>query len=153
MRRTWIALSMAVVAFIGISSQASLAGATSSTAKQLALFKKLDGPYSEADNKWTNALSSLTSKSTVAQVSKPSLAYVPAIKTFDAGLQKAGFTGKIATEVADVVKLNSQLITDLTSIKSVASFQAELEPLFSKYSPVQDALAKDFGIPAGDVVI
>jgi hypothetical protein len=35
----------------------------------------------------------------------------------------------------------------------VASFQAELEPLFSKYSPVQDALAKDFGIPAGDVVI
>jgi len=74
-------------------------------------------------------------------------------QTFDSGLQKAGFTGKIATEVADAVKLNSQLITDLTSIKSVASFQAELEPLFSKYSPVQDALAKDFGIPAGDVVI
>ncbi len=153
MRSKWFAVSMAVVAFIGVGSQASLAGASSSSAKQLSLFKKLDGPFSDADNKWTNALSSLSSKSTVAQVSKPSLDFVPALKTFDAGLQKAGFTGNIATEVADVVKLNGKLVTMLSSINSVSSFRAALESLFSKYSPVQDALAKDFGIPAGDVVI
>jgi hypothetical protein len=153
MRSRWFALSMVVVAFVGVGLQASVAGASSSSAKQLSLFKKLDGPYSEADNKWTNALSSLSSNATVAQVSKPSLAFVPAIKTFDSGLQKAGFTGAIATEVADDVKLNGQLIKDLTSIKSVSSLQAELEPLFAKYSPIQDALAKDFGIPAGDIVV
>lgn len=153
MRSKWLAVSMVVVAFIGVGAQASLAGASSSTAKELSAFKKLDGPFSEADNKWTNALSGLSSKSTVAQVSKPSLAFVPALKTFDAGLQKAGFTGGVATEVAADVKLNGQLIKDLSSIKSVSSFQAELEPLFTKYTPIQNALAKDFGVPAGDLVV
>lgn len=150
MRSKWFTVSMAA-AFFFVGSQAAPAGAVS--AKQLSSFKTLDGPFSKADNKWTNALSSLSSKSTVAQVSKPSLAFVPALKTFDTGLAKIGFTGNAASEAADVVKLNGQLVTILSSIKSVSSLQTQLAALFSKYQSVQDALAKDLGVPAGDVVI
>jgi hypothetical protein len=153
MRSKWITVLTVVVALVGVGVGSQTAWAGVSPAKQLSLFKTLDGPFSKADNKWTNALSSLSSSSTVAQVSKPSLAFVPAIKTFDAGLGKIGFTGKTATEVADVVKLNSKLVTMLSSIKSVSSLQSQLEPLLSQYNPVQDALAKDLGVPAGDVVI
>ncbi|MGC1419859.1 MAG: hypothetical protein WA786_07060 [Acidimicrobiales bacterium] len=151
MRSKWFTVSIVAVALFFVGSQVASAGSVSS--KQLASFKALDGPFSKADNKWTNALSSLSSKSSVAQVSKPSLAFVPALKTFDAGLTKIGFTGNAATQAADVVKLNSQLVTILSSIKSVSSLQSQLGALFSKYQGVQDALAKDLGVPAGDVVI
>jgi hypothetical protein len=153
MRANWFTASVLVVGLLVVSSPASFAGTPVSPAKQLALFKVLDGPFSKADNKWTDTLSSLTSKATVAQVSKPSLAFVPALKAFDSGLQRIGFTGNTAVEAADVVKLNGKLITILRSIKSLGSFQAQVSALFSKYGPVQNALAKDFGIAAGDVVI
>lgn len=148
-------LTISVVALVVLCGgvQVSSAGTPVSRAKQLSLFKALDGPFSKADNKWTNALSSLSSTSTVAQVSKPSLAFVPALKTFDAGLQKIGFTANAKTEVADAVTLNKKLVTVLSSIKGVSSLQAQLESLIPKYSSVQDALAKDFGVPAGDIVI
>jgi hypothetical protein len=73
--------------------------------------------------------------------------------TFDSGLQKIGFNVKTETEVTDVVKLNKQLVTLLSSIKSVGTFQQQVSALFSKYSAVQDALAKDLGVPSGVVVI
>jgi hypothetical protein len=153
MRCKWITVSVTALTLFGAALQSTTAGAAVSASKQLALFKTLDGPFSEADNKWTNALSALSTKSTVAQVSKPSLTFVPALKTFDSGLLKIGFTGKTETEVTDVVKLNKQLVTLLSSIKSVAMFQTQVGALFNKYSAVQDALAKDLGEPAGDVVI
>jgi|GEM_PF-1986956 hypothetical protein len=149
--RLFVASVLVGILFTG--TQASLAGASASPAAQLSKFKALDGPFSQADNKWTNALSALSSSATVSQISKPSLAFVPALKTFDSGLQKAGFTGKIATEIADVEKLNGQLVTLLSSIKSVKSFQSAFSSLFGKYLPVQAALAKDFGIATADVVI
>jgi hypothetical protein len=86
-------------------------------------------------------------------VSKPSLAFVPALKTFDAGLAKVGFTGNAATQAADIEKLNGQLVTILSSIKSVGAFQSQVEALFSKYQGVQAALAKDLGVPTADVII
>ena len=153
MRSKWSTVSLAAIVLFCVGSQASSAGAHVSPAKQLSLFETLDGPFGQADNKWTDALSALSTNATVAQVSKPSHAFVPAIKTFDAGLQKIGFTGKTKSDVASVIKLNSKLVTILSSIKSVSALEAQLGTLISKYSPVQDALAKDFGIPPGDVVI
>ncbi|MFZ1063309.1 MAG: hypothetical protein WAN30_07545 [Acidimicrobiales bacterium] len=55
----------------------------------------------------------------MAHVSTPSLAFVSALKIFDADLLKIGFTGTTATDVASVEKLNGQLVTLLSSIKSV----------------------------------
>jgi hypothetical protein len=152
MRGRWCTVSALTLTLLCVGAQGASAGGLS-PAKQLAAFKKLDGAYSEADNKWTDALSALSSSSTVAQVSKPSLAFVPAIKTFDAGLKKVSFTGKVATEIAAVIKTNEQLQSDLSSIKSVSSLQSELSALLPKDEPLQQALAKDFGVPAADIVI
>jgi len=151
MRSKLFTVSMVAVALFFVGSQVASAGSVS--AKQLASFKALEGPFSKADTKWTSALSNLSSKSTVAQVSKPSLAFVPALKTFDAGLAKVGFTGNAATQAADIEKLNGQLVTILSSIKSVGAFQSQVEALFSKYQGVQAALAKDLGVPTADVII
>jgi hypothetical protein len=63
------------------------------------------------------------------------------------------FTGKVATEIAAVIKTNEQLQSDLSSIKSVSSLQSELSALLPKDEPLQQALAKDFGVPAADIVI
>jgi hypothetical protein len=152
MRGKWYNVSAVALILLCVSSQ-SVSASGLSSAKQLSAFKKLDGVYSDADNKWTNALSSLTASSTVAQVSKPSLAFVPAIKAFDAGLKKVAFTGKVATEIAAVIKTNEQLQSDLSSIKSVKGLQVELRALLPKDEPLQQALAKDFGVPAGDIVV
>jgi hypothetical protein len=150
--RTRLFIASVLVGVLFVGTQASLAGASSSSA-QLTKFKALEGPFSQADNKWTNALSALTGSPTVAQVSTPSLAFVPALKTFDSGLLKIGFTGKTATDVATVVKLNGQLVTLLSSIKSVKAFQSSFSVLYAKYGAVQAALAKDFGIPTAEVII
>jgi hypothetical protein len=152
MRGKWYSVSAVALILLCVSSQ-SVSASGLSPAKQLSAFKKLDGVYSDADNKWTNALSSLTASSTVAQVSKPSLAFVPAINAFDAGLKKVAFTGKVATEIAAVIKTNEQLQSDLSSIKSVKGLQVELSALLPKDEPLQQALAKDFGVPAGDIVV
>jgi hypothetical protein len=154
MRHRSLATSVIAIAVLFVGAQgASATSHRAVPAKQLAAFKALEGPFSAADNKWSNALSNLSSNATVAQVSKPSLAFVPAIKTFDTGLKKIGFTGATGTQVAAVVKLNTQLIADLSSIKSVSSFQSEFGALNQKYQPVQSALAKDLGIPTADVII
>lgn len=152
MRGKWYTVSALTLTLLCVGSQGASASGLS-PAKQLSAFKKLDGVYSEADNKWTDALSSLSASSTVAQVSKPSLAFVPAIKAFDAGLKKVAFTGKVATEIAAVIKSNEQLQSDLSSIKSVKGLQEELSALLPKDEPLQQALAKDFGVPAAVVVV
>jgi hypothetical protein len=152
MRCKWYTVSAIALTLLCLGSQGASASGLS-PAQQLSAFKKLDGAYSTADNKWTDALSSLSASSTVAQVTKPSLAFVPAIKTFDAGLKKIAFTGKTATEIAEVIKSNEQLQSDLSSIKSVHSLQVELSALLPKDEPLQNALAKDFGVPAADIVV
>jgi hypothetical protein len=152
MRGKWYKVSALTLTLLCVGSQAALAGGLS-PAKQLSAFKKLDGVYGEADGKWTDALSSLSASSSVSQVSKPSLAFVPAIKAFDAGLKKVGFTGKVAIEINQVIKVNEQLQADLSSIKSVSGLQAELSALLPKDEPLQQALAKDFGVAAADIVV
>ena len=89
----------------------------------------------------------------VAQVSKPSLAFVPALKTFDTGLQKCGFTGAGAKDVKTIVTLNTALTGILSHIQSVKSFESQFSALLPKYLAAQDSLAKYLGIPAGDVTI
>jgi hypothetical protein len=152
MRGKWFTVSALALTFLCVGSQGASASGLSA-AQQLSAFKKLDGVYTEADSKWTDALSSLSASSSVSQVSKPSLAFVPAIKAFDAGLKKVAFTGKVATEIALAIKSNEQLQSDLSSIKSVKGLQVELSALLPKDEPIQQALAKALGVPAADITI
>jgi len=98
-------------------------------------------------------LEHLTAKSTVSALTKPSLAFVPAIKTFDTALSKIGFSGKTGTDVATVIKLNGELIADIDSIKSITGFETEFSALSSKYFAVQTSLAKDLGIATAYVQV
>jgi hypothetical protein len=98
-------------------------------------------------------LESLNANATAAQVSKPSLAFVPAIKTFDTSLAKIGFTGKTASAVATIIKLNGELIGDISSIKSAKGFISEFSALDPAYFSVQTSLAKDLGIAAAEVQV
>jgi hypothetical protein len=150
MRLRWLGALAATTVVFGVGMQAASAAVP---AHQMARFKVVDGAFSVADAKWTGALSHLSSSPTVAQLSKPSVAFIPAIKTFDTGLAKIGFSGRAKTDVATVIKLNKELIGVLGSIHSVKSFETQFSALNSKYFAVQNALAKDLGIPAGDVQV
>jgi hypothetical protein len=132
-------------------------GAQAASAKvppqQMSRFHALEVAFEGPLTKWSDALESLGTKATVAQVSKPCLAFIPALKTFDTGLSKVGFTGKTAADATAIANSNKQLITLMGSIRSVKSFEAGFSALFAKDLSLQDAFAKDLGIPAGDVYI
>jgi hypothetical protein len=149
LRSRWLTAFALGAAIIGFSTTVASAAVP---AAQMKSFKALEGPFSAADSKFTAALS-VMSNPTVAQVKKPSSAFVPALKTFDAGLLKIGFTGKAATDVKTVVSLNTALIGVLSHIKSVASFETGFGALQGRYVLAQQALAKDLGVPSGDVII
>jgi hypothetical protein len=89
----------------------------------------------------------------VAQVTKPCLAFAPALKAFDTGLLKVGFTGKTATDAAAIVRTNKQLIVVMTSVRSAKSFEASASPLFAEIFALQKAFAGDLGISPGDLYI
>jgi hypothetical protein len=129
------------------------AASASVPSKVLDKFKTIDATFAAADAKWTSALSNLSQNATPAQLSKPSLVFVPALKTFDTGLLKCGFTGKAAADAATIAKLNKELVTDLSSIKSTKTFLSEFSALTGQYVTVQAAFAKDLGLPTADVTI
>jgi hypothetical protein len=116
-------------------------------------FHALEAAFSGPQAKWSDALEALGAKATVSQVSKPCLAFIPALKAFDTGLLKVGFTGKTATDAAAIVSSNKQLIVLMSSVHSVKSFETGVSALFAKDMGLQGAFAKDLGIPAGDVYI
>lgn len=64
-----------------------------------------------------------------------------------------GFTGQTAAEAAAIVSSNKQLITLLSSIHSVKSFETGFSAVFAKDLSLQQAFAKDLGIPAGEVYL
>jgi hypothetical protein len=145
-------MSVGVAAFLvalGLVTQAGAGVPSGVSAK----FTGLDKTFAAADHKWTDAIEALHSSSPASAASKPSVAFIPAIKTFDSGLVKVGFTGGAATTAASIVALNNQLIGVLGSIKSLPAFESQFGKLFPKYLPLQAALAKDLGIPAADVTI
>jgi hypothetical protein len=148
MRRRWFAIAAVATVFSAIGVQAASASNT-----QLSRFETVDGAFGRADHTWTAALENLSANATVAQVSKPSVTFVPAIKTFDAALSKIGFSGKTGTAVATVIKLNGELIADISSIKSTKSFITEFSALTQQYLTVQTSLAKDLGIATADVQV
>lgn len=150
MRSKLVIVLAAATVLLGVGAQAASA---SVPAAQLSRFKAIEGPFGAADSKWTNALSSLNQNSPVAKLSKPSLAFVPAIKTFDSALAKIGFSGAGASDVATIVKLNNQLVGILSNIHSVKSFESQFGPLGQKYFTVQQSFAKYLGIPTGEVII
>jgi succinylarginine dihydrolase len=148
MRRRWFAIAAVATAFTAVGVQAASAAST-----QLSHFETIDGTFAKADHTWTAALENLSANATVAQVSKPSVAFVPAIKTFDTALAKLGFSGKTATVVATVIKLNGELIADISSIKSTKGFITQFSALSQQYLTAQTSLAKDLGIEAADVQV
>ena len=150
MRFKLFTVLVATTALLGIGAQAASAKVPP---QQMSRFHAIEGPYSAADGKWTAGLEALSPKSTVAQVTKLDLAFIPALKTFDAGLLKVGFTGKAAADAAAIAKLNNQLIGVLSPVHSLKSFETGFSALLPKFQVLQDSLAKDLGIPAGDVYI
>jgi hypothetical protein len=116
-------------------------------------FHAVEAAFSGPQGKWTSALEALGTNATVAQVSKPCLAFIPALKAFDTGLLKVGFTGKTAADAAAIVSSNEKLIVLMSSIHSAKSFETGFSTLFAKDLSLQDAFAKDLGLPAGDVYI
>jgi hypothetical protein len=148
MRRRWFAIAAVATTFTALGVQAA-----SATSTQLSHFETIDGAFARADHTWTTALENLSANATVTQVSKPSVAFVPAIKTFDTALAKIGFSGKTGTVVATVIKLNGQLIAEIESIKSTKSFIAQFSALTQQYLSAQTSLAKDLGIAAADVQV
>jgi hypothetical protein len=137
-------------ALLGIGAQAASAKVPP---QQMAKFKTVEAAFSGPDTKWSNALQALSTKSTVSQLSKPCLAFIPALKSFDTGLLKVGFTGKTAADAAAIVTSDKRLIVLMGSIHSVKSFETGFSALFAKDLSLQQAFAKDLGIPAGDVLI
>jgi hypothetical protein len=148
MRRRWFAIAAVATALVALGVPAAAAPSL-----QLSHFETIDGTFAKADHTWTAALLNLGPNPTVAQISKPSLAFVPAIKTFDAALSKIGFSGKTGTAVAGAIKLNDELIVDIYSMKSTKTFISEFSALNSKYFGVQTSLAKDLGIATADVQV
>ncbi len=120
---------------------------------QMSRFHAAEKAFVGPDTKWTNALEALGTKATVAQISKPCTAFIPALKAFDTALLKVGFTGQTAAEAAAIVSSNKQLITLLSSIHSVKSFETGFSAVFAKDLSLQQAFAKDLGIPAGEVYL
>jgi hypothetical protein len=148
MRRSWFAIAAVAAAFSAVGVPAASASNT-----QLSRFESIDGAFGKANHTWTTALENLSATATAAQVSKPSVAFVPAIKTFDNALSKIGFTGKTASAVATVIKLNGELITDISALKSTKTFITEFSVLTQQYLTVQTSLAHDLGIATADVQV
>jgi hypothetical protein len=144
------AVTLAAATVFSLGTQVASAATMSS---QRAHFKALDGPFAKADSTFTNALTSITGNPSVAQVSKPSLAFVPALEKFDAGLPKCGFTGTGAKDAAAIVKLNTTEVAILSNIKSVKSFETQFSAISVKYEPLQTSLAKYLGLQAAYVTI
>jgi hypothetical protein len=119
----------------------------------MARWKAVEAAFSGPDGKWSRSLQSLSPNSPVAKIQKPCLAFVPALKAFDTGLLKVGFTGKTATDAAAIVSSNQQLIVLMSSIHSTRSFETGFSAIFAKDLGLQQAFAKDLGLPAGDVYI
>jgi hypothetical protein len=149
-RFRWFTVLAATTVVLGIGAQAASAKIPPS---QMSRFHAVEAAFSGPQTKWTDALEALGAKATVAQVSKPCLAFIPALKAFDTGLLKVGLTGKTAADAAAIVNSNKQLIVLMSSIHSVKSFETGFSALFAKDLSLQQAFAKDIGIPAGDVYI
>jgi hypothetical protein len=152
MRLKCIAALATATAVFGLGAQAASASAMA-TSKQVSAWKKVDGTFSGKDFTWTSAVGGMSLSTPVSKLSKACLAFVPAVKDFDTAIEKIGFTGKTATEVASLVKLNNKLVPVLSHITSVKSFESQFEKLFPQYLPIQAALSKDLGIPEADIQV
>jgi hypothetical protein len=138
------------VAVFGLGLQAASASVTH---QQIAAWTSVDAKFGKADLTWTTALSSMSNNTPASKLSKACLAFVPAVNAFDASLKKIGFTGKTATDIASLIKLNNQLVPILSHIKSVKSFEAQFLPIDRKYFVIQEALSKDLGIEEAEIQI
>jgi hypothetical protein len=143
-------LSALVAAAIVIGGSASVASASQS-AKVVSEWKAADGPFATADGKWTSALSG--SNPSLSQVKKASLAFIPAVKTFDSALQKIHFTGKTASDISSLIKTNKKEITILGHVTSLKSFISQFGALDPTFQALQGALSKDLGIQEAEIII
>jgi hypothetical protein len=147
-RFRWFTVVVASTALVAVGAQAASAKVPP---QQMTRFHALEVAFVGPQGKWSNALEALGAKATVAQVSKPCLAFIPALKAFDTGLLKVGFTGKTAADAAAIVGNNKQLIVLMSSIHSLKAFETGFSALDIKDLPLVGAFAKDLGIPEGDL--
>jgi hypothetical protein len=129
------------------------AASASVTSKQLSEWKSVDGTFDKANSAWTSVLETISAKTPVSKVSKSCLAFIPAVKTFDTAINKIGFTGKTATDIASLIKVNNKLIPVLGHVTSIKSFESQFSALESQYMALQAALSKDLGIQQGEIYI
>src|ERR1700678_195532 len=134
LRLKWFAAVATTAAVFGLGAQAASASVTS---KQLSEWKSVDGTFDKADSTWSSALESMSANTPVSKLSKSCLAFVPAVKTFDTAISKIGFTGKTATDIASLIKLNDKLIPVLGHVRSIKSFESQFSALDRQYMPLQ----------------
>jgi hypothetical protein len=150
MRRSWFTVLAAFTLVVGVGASTATASASVSP-KVLAQFKKVYGPFAVANIKWSDVLEGPNAN--LEKISKACAAFVPDIKAFDEGLHKIAFTGKTATDMASLIKLNNQSLPILSHVTSLKTFEKQYVPLTARYVSLQVALGKDLGIPAADLVL
>jgi len=166
-RQRLLNVSAAATAGLAIAVTAPACAAVSHHQREK--WKRVDAPLASANNRFLRAVSLIRSDAafnrkavTAAQVSKPCLALVPALETFDRGVARIGLGGSAGRDVATVVALNQQLIGILSQM-TIASFIVDYDvpglitpwptPLAPRYVALQSALARDLGLPPAQVQI
>jgi len=149
MRPRWSSTVAFAVASVALS--ASPAFASSQSSKVVSEWKAADAVFAKANQRWSAVLSQGTPS--LSQLQKAGATYAPAITAFNSALQKIKFTGKAVSDISSVIALQKQEAGVVSQIKSLKSFEASFSPLVPKFFALQTALGKDFGIPAGEVII
>ena len=144
-------LFAALAAIVATAAVTSGTASASVTPKVLSEWKKAEASFSPQVTKWSSALQS--SNPSLSQISKACAAFVPYIKAFDSAISKIAFTGKTATDISALLKLNAKEIAVIGHVTSLKSFETGMVPLAAQYYKVQVALGQDLGIPAAEVVL
>jgi len=145
--KLFAALAALIVAAVATSGTAS----ASVTPKVLSEWKKAEATFAPQVTKWSSALQS--SNPSLSQISKACAAFVPYVKAFDNAIGKIAFTGKTATDISALLKLNAKEIAVIGHVTSLKSFETGMVPLAAQYYKVQLALGKDLGVPAAEVIL
>ena len=169
MRGHWTRAVTAATAAAGLAIAMAAPASAAVSHRQREKWKRVDAPLASANNRFLRAISLIRSDAafnsktvTAAQVSKPCLALVPALETFDGAVARIGLGGSAGRDVATVVALNRQLIGILSHM-TIASFIVDYDvpglitpwptPLAARYVALQPALARDLGLPPAQVQI
>jgi hypothetical protein len=141
-------LSALAAATIVLGASASVASASQSH-KVVSEWTAADGAFSTALSKWE----SVVEGGNLSKAKKASLAFIPAINTFDSKLQKIHFTGKTATDIGSLISENKKEIKVMSHVTGLRSLVSQFSALGPAFRTIGAALSKDLGIPEADIII